>query len=233
MFRAVFPSIIRRSGLYIQQSSICQTDAADCLLGSSQQYLFGCCMYSLDLLMMDGKTVRNMQSVFQKQNKLRYWCILLVLLQKEIIRAIHVHTGLDSLLKVREVKVRIQSFQTVRHVSNKVVSPKHRPYLSPRDVPGTHLCQRLSRMPRTHRESNSRPSGLQRTCLNQLRQRLFVFQIHKNIHEYFAETRFLSLQVNSKTFTLKFPASLFQPITVVLYSTLVNKSTCWTHIRTE
>jgi len=31
-----------------------------CLLASRQQYLFGCCMYSLELLMMDGKTVRNM-----------------------------------------------------------------------------------------------------------------------------------------------------------------------------
>jgi hypothetical protein len=41
-------------------TGICQTDTADCLLASSQQYLFGCCMYSLELLMMDGKTVRNM-----------------------------------------------------------------------------------------------------------------------------------------------------------------------------
>ena len=38
----------------------CQTDTAVCLLASRQQYLFGCCMYSLELLMMDGKTVRNM-----------------------------------------------------------------------------------------------------------------------------------------------------------------------------
>jgi hypothetical protein len=37
-------------------TGICQTDTADCLLASSQQYLFGCCMYSLELLMMDGKT---------------------------------------------------------------------------------------------------------------------------------------------------------------------------------
>jgi len=44
MFRTVFPSIIRSSRLYIQQ------------------YVFDkvCCrMYSLELLMMDGKTVRN------------------------------------------------------------------------------------------------------------------------------------------------------------------------------
>jgi len=39
MFRTVFPSIIRSSRLYIQQ------------------YLFDSCMYSLELLMMDGKTV--------------------------------------------------------------------------------------------------------------------------------------------------------------------------------
>jgi len=42
MFRTVFPSIISSSRLYIQQ------------------YLFDSCMYSLELLMMDGKTVRNM-----------------------------------------------------------------------------------------------------------------------------------------------------------------------------
>ena len=51
-------------------TGICQTDTAVCLLAgmkwkcyllaSSQQYLFGCCMYSVELLMMDGKTVRNM-----------------------------------------------------------------------------------------------------------------------------------------------------------------------------
>ena len=33
---------------------------------SIEQYLFGCCMYSLELLMMDGKTVRNMYSVILK-----------------------------------------------------------------------------------------------------------------------------------------------------------------------
>ena len=47
-------------------TGICQTDTAVCLLASRQQYLFGCCMYSLELLMMDGKTVRNMYSVLQK-----------------------------------------------------------------------------------------------------------------------------------------------------------------------
>ena len=39
---------------------ICQTDTAGCLLATSRQYLFGCYTYSLELLMMDGKTVRNM-----------------------------------------------------------------------------------------------------------------------------------------------------------------------------
>ena len=39
---------------------ICQTDTAVCLLASRQQYLFHSCMYSLELLMMDGNTVRNM-----------------------------------------------------------------------------------------------------------------------------------------------------------------------------
>ena len=34
-----------------------------CLLASNQlQYLFGCCVYSRELLMMDGKTVRNARS---------------------------------------------------------------------------------------------------------------------------------------------------------------------------
>ena len=33
-------------------TGICQTDTAD--------YLLACCMYSLELLLMDGKTVRNM-----------------------------------------------------------------------------------------------------------------------------------------------------------------------------
>ena len=45
---------------------ICQTDTAVCLLASRQQYLFDSCMYSPELLMMDGKTVRNMYSVIPK-----------------------------------------------------------------------------------------------------------------------------------------------------------------------
>ena len=40
-------------------TGICKTDTAVCLLASRQQYLFGCCMYSLELLMIDGKTVRT------------------------------------------------------------------------------------------------------------------------------------------------------------------------------
>ena len=57
VIRTVFLSIIRSSRLYIQQ----QTDTAVCLLANRQQYLTYacCCMYSLELLMMDAKTVRN------------------------------------------------------------------------------------------------------------------------------------------------------------------------------
>ena len=44
MFRTVFPSIIRSSRLYIQQ----------------QAFVKQILLYSLELLMMDGKTVRNM-----------------------------------------------------------------------------------------------------------------------------------------------------------------------------
>ena len=31
------------------KTSICQTDTAVCLLARRQQYLFGCCVYSLEL----------------------------------------------------------------------------------------------------------------------------------------------------------------------------------------
>jgi len=41
-------------------TGICQTDTAVCLTNAC------CCMYSLDLLMMDGKTVRNMSGVILK-----------------------------------------------------------------------------------------------------------------------------------------------------------------------
>ena len=58
MFRTAFRSINRSSRLYIQQQAYVK-QVLLCAL-SRQQYLFGCCMYSLELLMMDGKTVRNM-----------------------------------------------------------------------------------------------------------------------------------------------------------------------------
>jgi hypothetical protein len=49
MFRAVFPSIFRSSRLYIEQQAFVK-----------QILLSACCMYSLELLVMDGKTIRNM-----------------------------------------------------------------------------------------------------------------------------------------------------------------------------
>ena len=55
----VFPSIIRSSRLYIQQ------------------YLFENCMYSLELLMMNGKTVRNMYSVIPNRHLSNRYCCLL------------------------------------------------------------------------------------------------------------------------------------------------------------
>ena len=45
------------------ETGICQTHTAVCLLqaDSSMSLTYACfCMYSLELLMMDGKTVRNM-----------------------------------------------------------------------------------------------------------------------------------------------------------------------------
>ena len=57
--------MIRSSRLYVQQRHL----SAVCLLARRQQYLFDkcrCCMYSLELLMMEGKTVRNMYSVIPK-----------------------------------------------------------------------------------------------------------------------------------------------------------------------
>ena len=47
-------------------TGICQTDTAVCLLASIQQYLFDSYMYSLEVMMMDEKTVRNMYSVVPK-----------------------------------------------------------------------------------------------------------------------------------------------------------------------
>ena len=55
MFRAVFPSVIKSSRLYIQQQAYVK-----------QILLCDCCMYGLELLMMDGNTVRNMYSVVPK-----------------------------------------------------------------------------------------------------------------------------------------------------------------------
>ena len=38
-------------------TGICQTDTAVCFLASRLQYLFDSCMYNLELLMMDRKTI--------------------------------------------------------------------------------------------------------------------------------------------------------------------------------
>jgi len=71
-FRTVFPSIIRSSRLYTQlQVYVIQVrymfasrHEISCLLANRQQtcmmYTWSC-VYSLELLMMDGKTVRNVE----------------------------------------------------------------------------------------------------------------------------------------------------------------------------
>ena len=76
MIRTVFPSIIRRSRLHIQQQAcvkqllllVASVDEMELsyisspLVASSSSCLTHacCCMCSLELLMMDGKTVRNL-----------------------------------------------------------------------------------------------------------------------------------------------------------------------------
>jgi len=66
MFQTVFPSIISSSRLYIQQ----------------QAYVS--CMYSPELLMMDGKTETCSVS-FQNKITLIHWCIWLVGFTIEIL----------------------------------------------------------------------------------------------------------------------------------------------------
>jgi len=59
MFQTVFPSIIRSSRLYIQQ----QVFVKQILLSAHSNIRLTnacCCMYSPELLMIDGKTVQNM-----------------------------------------------------------------------------------------------------------------------------------------------------------------------------
>jgi hypothetical protein len=65
MFRAVFPSIIRSSRLYIQQQAYVKQLLLPAASSSCLTYAC-CCMCSLELLMMDGKTVGNMYSVLQE-----------------------------------------------------------------------------------------------------------------------------------------------------------------------
>ena len=73
MFRTVFPSIIRSSRLHIQQQAYvkqlllaglrlnCCSISSQLPAGSSSCLTYACFyMCSLELLMMDGKTVRNM-----------------------------------------------------------------------------------------------------------------------------------------------------------------------------
>jgi len=58
MFQTVFLSIIRSSRLYIQQQAYVKQTL---LSASREQYLFDkCLLLYVQLLMMDGKTVRNM-----------------------------------------------------------------------------------------------------------------------------------------------------------------------------
>jgi hypothetical protein len=48
-------------------TDICQTHTAVCLLASRQQYLFGCCMYSLELSMMHRRSSETCRISFQNK----------------------------------------------------------------------------------------------------------------------------------------------------------------------
>jgi len=56
VFRTVFPSVIRSSKLCIQQ----QVYVKQLLLQQQLFDIYRRCIHSFELLMMDGKTVRNM-----------------------------------------------------------------------------------------------------------------------------------------------------------------------------
>jgi len=69
MFWTGFLSMIRSSRLYIQQQAyVKQILLTACLQAVSSICLTYacCCMYSLEILMMDGKSFRNMKSVTAK-----------------------------------------------------------------------------------------------------------------------------------------------------------------------
>jgi len=78
MFRTVFPSIIRSSRLYIQHQvygiQVSRLLASKQTSVSVLTYTW-CCMYSLELLMMDRKTVRTCRVLCQNKINLRNWCI--------------------------------------------------------------------------------------------------------------------------------------------------------------
>ena len=61
MFRTVFASIISSSRLYMQQQAfVKQKLLPACYYADSSICIYSCCMYSLEVLMMGAKTVRNM-----------------------------------------------------------------------------------------------------------------------------------------------------------------------------
>ena len=66
MFRTVFPSIITSSKLRIQQQYMSNKQLL-LAAGSSNCLTYTVAVYaSFELLMMDGKTIRNIQSVLQE-----------------------------------------------------------------------------------------------------------------------------------------------------------------------
>ena len=70
MFQTVFPSIISSSRLHTATGT-CQTDTADCLLASRQQYLFGCCMYRR----WTERPSETCRASFQNKINLIHWCL--------------------------------------------------------------------------------------------------------------------------------------------------------------
>jgi hypothetical protein len=62
MFRTVFSSIIRSSRLHIQQQAYVKQLLLPAVIGNEMELV----LCSLELLMIDGKTIQNMYSILQK-----------------------------------------------------------------------------------------------------------------------------------------------------------------------
>jgi hypothetical protein len=109
-------------------------------------FVGSCCLHLVPCIQLYEPCLHraNRYTLSLKWSKRNNWKHVMFIFANVLFRKSHPCVGLDRPWGLQEVGAS-RVFRQSAHEDGKGVSPKHRPPLSPREIPGTHFCYRMSR----------------------------------------------------------------------------------------